>query len=33
MKTFAITKPATTRAPGGVVLAGFSDDAWQVKKP
>ncbi|MBC8003747.1 MAG: prolyl oligopeptidase family serine peptidase [Opitutaceae bacterium] len=28
-----ITKPATTRAPGGVALAGFFDESWQVKKP
>ena len=28
-----ITKPPTTRAPGGVVLAGFFDESWQVKKP
>ena len=28
-----ITKPATTRAPGGVAMAGFFDEAWQVKKP
>ena len=28
-----ITKPATTRAPGGVALAGFFDESWQIKTP